>query len=343
MLVEGGSRVITSALREQLADRVVVAVAPILLGKGRCRRGPGSQPGARWTAPGEPDGPPAGAGPRGRRDRTGPGAERQPTSIGVDRAVRHLRLPATDDGWCRPSTSRHGRRPPPWSGHRPRPIGDVIERARHCFRCCAAAASPAGVTTFSLRDNRGADVRNADSLVLRQLYWFGEQGWEPQLVSWWRRFLPPLLGHSGTRRERRLLRRVTQTISVPAVDVRSLLSELTCSSWIWRGRSMSRSRRAGSTCAPANQRSLSKCCPGLQLRQLLADLCRDDVQLPGQDRGVRPEASTTGASQRRLLMRCSATPGSGGILRSTAPQRSRAHNCGRPTPGCRWTASHNDR
>ena len=34
LLVEGGSRVITSALRERLADRVVVAVAPILLGKG---------------------------------------------------------------------------------------------------------------------------------------------------------------------------------------------------------------------------------------------------------------------------------------------------------------------
>ena len=34
LLVEGGSRIITSALRGQLADRVVVAVAPILLGKG---------------------------------------------------------------------------------------------------------------------------------------------------------------------------------------------------------------------------------------------------------------------------------------------------------------------
>jgi riboflavin biosynthesis pyrimidine reductase len=33
-LVEGGSRIITSVLREQLADRVVVAVAPLLLGKG---------------------------------------------------------------------------------------------------------------------------------------------------------------------------------------------------------------------------------------------------------------------------------------------------------------------
>jgi GTP cyclohydrolase II len=34
LLVEGGSQVITSVLRERLADRVVVAVAPILLGTG---------------------------------------------------------------------------------------------------------------------------------------------------------------------------------------------------------------------------------------------------------------------------------------------------------------------
>jgi 3,4-dihydroxy 2-butanone 4-phosphate synthase/GTP cyclohydrolase II len=33
-LVEGGSRIITSALRERLADRLVVAVAPLLLGRG---------------------------------------------------------------------------------------------------------------------------------------------------------------------------------------------------------------------------------------------------------------------------------------------------------------------
>jgi 3,4-dihydroxy 2-butanone 4-phosphate synthase/GTP cyclohydrolase II len=33
-LVEGGSRIITSALRERLADRLVVAVAPLLLGTG---------------------------------------------------------------------------------------------------------------------------------------------------------------------------------------------------------------------------------------------------------------------------------------------------------------------
>jgi riboflavin-specific deaminase-like protein len=34
VLVEGGGRVITSTLRERLADRVVVAVAPLLLGTG---------------------------------------------------------------------------------------------------------------------------------------------------------------------------------------------------------------------------------------------------------------------------------------------------------------------
>jgi riboflavin biosynthesis pyrimidine reductase len=34
LLIEGGARVITSTLRERLVDRVVVAVAPLLLGKG---------------------------------------------------------------------------------------------------------------------------------------------------------------------------------------------------------------------------------------------------------------------------------------------------------------------
>src|SRR5215217_3032819 len=47
---------------------------------------------------------------------------------------------------------------------------------------------PAGVTTFTLPDNPGLRFVNAESLVLHQLYWFGEQGWEPQLLPWWRRF-----------------------------------------------------------------------------------------------------------------------------------------------------------
>jgi FkbM family methyltransferase len=46
---------------------------------------------------------------------------------------------------------------------------------------------PAVVTTFTLRDNPELGFVNAESLVLPQLYWFGEQGWEPQLLPWWRR------------------------------------------------------------------------------------------------------------------------------------------------------------
>jgi FkbM family methyltransferase len=46
---------------------------------------------------------------------------------------------------------------------------------------------PAGVTTFRLPDNPELRFVNAESLVLHRLYWFGEQGWEPQLLPWWRR------------------------------------------------------------------------------------------------------------------------------------------------------------
>jgi FkbM family methyltransferase len=47
---------------------------------------------------------------------------------------------------------------------------------------------PAGVTTFRLCDNQELRFVNAESLVLHRLYWFGERGWEPQLLPWWRRF-----------------------------------------------------------------------------------------------------------------------------------------------------------
>jgi FkbM family methyltransferase len=46
---------------------------------------------------------------------------------------------------------------------------------------------PAGVTSFTLPDNPELRFVNQDSLVLSQLYWFGERGWEPQLLPWWRR------------------------------------------------------------------------------------------------------------------------------------------------------------
>ncbi|HEX2155641.1 MAG TPA: FkbM family methyltransferase [Actinomycetes bacterium] len=47
---------------------------------------------------------------------------------------------------------------------------------------------PARVATFRLPDNRELAFVNHESLVLHQLYWFGERGWEPQLLPWWRRF-----------------------------------------------------------------------------------------------------------------------------------------------------------
>jgi FkbM family methyltransferase len=46
---------------------------------------------------------------------------------------------------------------------------------------------PAGVTTFALPDNPELRFVNGESLVLHQLYWFGQQGWEPQLLPWWLR------------------------------------------------------------------------------------------------------------------------------------------------------------
>jgi FkbM family methyltransferase len=47
---------------------------------------------------------------------------------------------------------------------------------------------PAAVTSFTLGDRPELRFVNAESLVLHQLYWFGEQGWEPQLLPWWRHF-----------------------------------------------------------------------------------------------------------------------------------------------------------
>jgi FkbM family methyltransferase len=45
---------------------------------------------------------------------------------------------------------------------------------------------PRSVTTFTLPDNPALRFASADSQVLQQLYWFGEQGWEPELLPWWR-------------------------------------------------------------------------------------------------------------------------------------------------------------
>ena len=87
----------------------------------------------------------------------------------------------------RPAAAGHGRRPPPWRGHDGAPIPAV--RARDAvLEALRRGGIPAAVTTFPLPDNRALRFVNEESLVLHQLYWFGERGWEPQLLPWWRRF-----------------------------------------------------------------------------------------------------------------------------------------------------------
>lgn len=44
---------------------------------------------------------------------------------------------------------------------------------------------PARASTFVLPDNPRLTFVNADSLVLRQLYWLGQRGWEPELLPVW--------------------------------------------------------------------------------------------------------------------------------------------------------------
>jgi FkbM family methyltransferase len=73
------------------------------------------------------------------------------------------------------------------------PVGAAPGSARHraheaLLQGLRRGGIPAGVTTFALRDNPRLAFVNAESLVLHQLYWFGEQGWEPQLLPWWRSF-----------------------------------------------------------------------------------------------------------------------------------------------------------
>lgn len=57
----------------------------------------------------------------------------------------------------------------------------TLELARH-------RGIPDGVTSFPLLDRPEISFLNADSMVLQRLYWFGERGYEPGLVAWWRYF-----------------------------------------------------------------------------------------------------------------------------------------------------------
>jgi FkbM family methyltransferase len=46
---------------------------------------------------------------------------------------------------------------------------------------------PAAVSTFRLQGRPELSFVRAESLVLAQLYWLGELGWEPELARWWQR------------------------------------------------------------------------------------------------------------------------------------------------------------
>ena len=47
---------------------------------------------------------------------------------------------------------------------------------------------PRAVSSFRLVDNAQLEFLAVDSQVLEQLYWSGEEGWEPELLPWWRAF-----------------------------------------------------------------------------------------------------------------------------------------------------------
>jgi FkbM family methyltransferase len=69
---------------------------------------------------------------------------------------------------------------------RPVPPGGPGWARRALLRALREGGIPRGVSTFRLADDPDLAFVAADSLVLAQLYWYGEQGWEPELLPWWR-------------------------------------------------------------------------------------------------------------------------------------------------------------
>jgi FkbM family methyltransferase len=59
---------------------------------------------------------------------------------------------------------------------------------RTMLRALREGGIPRGVSTFRVSDNPDLAFVAADSLVLAQVYWYGEEGWEPELLPWWRWF-----------------------------------------------------------------------------------------------------------------------------------------------------------
>jgi FkbM family methyltransferase len=75
------------------------------------------------------------------------------------------------------------------AARRPIPHDSPPGRIRHAMlRALREGGIPRGVSTFRVVDDPDLAFVAADSLVLAQVYWYGEQGWEPELLPWWRRF-----------------------------------------------------------------------------------------------------------------------------------------------------------
>jgi FkbM family methyltransferase len=84
-------------------------------------------------------------------------------------------------------------------GPLPVPVADAIRRAlapgggtsmparvrRALLRLLYRGGIPRAVSRFRLVDNPDLEFVAADSQVLEQLYWCGEDGWEPELLPWW--------------------------------------------------------------------------------------------------------------------------------------------------------------
>ena len=77
-------------------------------------------------------------------------------------------------------------------GRLPVPVADALRRRRlpgPIRRGLYAGGIPRGVATFRLVDDPSLEFVAADSMVLTQLYWWGgQEGWEPELLPWWRAF-----------------------------------------------------------------------------------------------------------------------------------------------------------
>ncbi len=82
-------------------------------------------------------------------------------------------------------------------GPLPVPVADALRRAltrsavpsrarRAVLRTLFRGGIPRAVSTFRLADDPDLEFLAVDSQVLEQLYWCGTEGWEPELLPWWR-------------------------------------------------------------------------------------------------------------------------------------------------------------